>query len=122
MDTNSVNTNEHRKTDSKETINSSLSTISIATIPSTPSVPSVPSVPTLPGSTTAKVDTLPVLDNASRVEVKEIENKTLNTESEALKKELSRDEKMQLIEKARQLVVDNAIKARDAAMEGIEPK
>ena len=96
-----VQNKETKSTDKEAT--QIVSTPSAVSIPSTPSIPSVPSVPSVPQKVSVKTMQTPT--------------HTLHTESEALKKELSSDEKMKLVESARQLVIDKAEAARTESIE-----
>jgi hypothetical protein len=105
----------------QSTVKSSIQTVSTPSVPtavtmpketiSIPTTPSVPTVPTVAQHETVKVEKAPV---------KEAQTKEITVATEALKKELSRDEKMELIESARELVIKQAEDARNKAMESLE--
>ena len=102
-------------------LQSAVQTVSTPSVPSavtmpkeTISIPSTPSVPTVP--TVSQPETLKVV----KTPVKEAKTKEITVATEALKKELSRDEQMELIESARELVIKEAEDARNKAMEAIE--
>ena len=107
---------------------SSTDTVSTPTVPqavsipkhtiSIPSTPSVPSVPTMPNS--KKMEKVEV--QKTTVKVKEEAQKKEKTvvPTKELKKVLSRDEEMKLIETARQHVIEKAEAAREEAMKSLE--
>ena len=81
---------------------------------SIPSTPSIPSVPTMPNSHTV---------NAQKTTVAVKEPKQMHETApvtKELKKVLSRDEEMKLIETARQHVIEKAEAAREEAMKALE--
>jgi len=81
-------------------------------IPTTPSVPSVPSVDIVEKS-------VPTMQHSAVKEVTtQMQEQT--TQKDSLPKELNRDEKMELVEKARQLVIEKAEAARDEMMKSLE--
>jgi hypothetical protein len=107
----------------QSTVKSSIQTVSTPSVPSavtmpkeTISIPTTPSVPTVPTVAQHETETAKVV----KVPVKEAQTKEITVATEALKKELSRDEKMKLIESARELVIKEAEDARNKAMESLE--
>ena len=107
---------------------SSTNTVSTPSVPqavsipkhtiSIPSTPSVPSVPTMPNS--EKIEKVEV--QKTTVKLKEETQKKEKTvvPTKELKKVLSRDEEMKLIETARQHVIEKAEAAREEAMKSLE--
>jgi len=121
-----------KKVETKETVTPEVivkkeQTISTPAVPQTPksvtvpertiAIPSIPDVPTVPTNTTTKVSPT---KTQKIVPEQKIEKKEITKATVALEKELSRDEKMQLIEKARQIVIDEAEKARNETLKAIE--
>jgi len=101
----------------QSTVKNSIQTVSTPSVPSpvtmpkgTISIPTTPSVPTVP--IVSQHETLKVL----KAPVKEAKTKEITIATEALKEELSSDEKMKLIESARELVIKEAEDARNKAM------
>ena len=120
------------KVPTKETISAKVSvkktpSISTPTVPQAPKmvttpkssikIPTIPTVPTvLTTSTSQKIST----ETPKVITEQENEKKEITKATEALEKELSQDEKMELVEKARQMVIDEAEKARNEALKAIE--
>jgi len=106
----------------QNTVESSVKAVSTPSVPSVvtmpkesisiPSTPSVPTVPTVSNNEMGKITKAPVKI------IEKTEEITVLTKE--LKKELSRDEKMELIESARELVIKQAEDARNKAMESLE--
>jgi len=93
-----------------------ISTPTVPTIPKTTiSIPTAPSVPSVPSQVVTKEVSI-----ETKKETAHIQKKTeLSTETEALKKELTQDEEIELIEKARQLVIEKAEATREEAMKSL---
>ncbi len=101
----------------------------LITIPSAISVPSLPSIPSIP-SVPVKTPSIPNVDKISAPQVKRsIQTNTIQTKKvvdttvksdtpmETLGREISRDEKMKLIETARKHVIEEAEISRKKAMD-----
>jgi hypothetical protein len=125
----SIQTPEHTSKNTKKATNTPIknvqkearSPLQVPTTPSTvsdvvsiPSTPSVPSMPTMPKSTTA------IQTKTTSVPKEETQEPKTVPAIEELEKALSQDEEMQLIETARQHVIEEAEAAREAVMQALE--
>lgn len=89
----------------------------VTTHESTIKIPTIPSVPAVPTASPSKKNTT---ETPTIITPEKTEKKDITKATDALEKELSQEDRIQLIEKSRQMVIEEAEKARNEALEAIE--